>query len=137
MLAAGTWPAAAQTNAPDERTRIHSDGPGSFDMVRHHLVYQDHVRVDNPGMKLTCAWLAADLPYPTNPNRHILAMTNVVMDLIGKPDKGTNGGAGLMNDPNQNWHVTSDQAEYDLQVVGTTTNEIVTATGNAIAKSER
>ena len=137
MLAAGAWPAGAQTNAPDERTRIYSDGPGSFDMVRHHLVYQDNVRVDNPEMKLTCAWLAADLPRPGNPDKHILARTNVVMDLTGEPGKGTNGGAGLLDDTHQNWHVTSDQAEYDFHVAGTATNETVTATGHAVAKSDK
>ena len=137
LLAAGLRPAAAQTNAPDERTHIHSDGPGSFDMVRHHVTYQDNVRVDNPGMKLTCAWLAADLPLPNNPDKHILARTNVVIDLTGEPGKGTNSGAGLLDDTHQNWHVTGDQADYNFRVTGTATNEIVTVTGHAVAKSDK
>jgi lipopolysaccharide export system protein LptA len=135
LLASTRW-LTAQTNAPDGRTDIHAD-QGYFDMDHYRTVYEGHVRVDNPEMKLTCAWLAADLPHNNNSGRHILALTNVVIDLDGGRDRSTNLVSGLPNDQEQKWHVTSDQAVYDYHVAGTVTNATVTINGHARAESDK
>jgi lipopolysaccharide export system protein LptA len=113
-----TTAARAQVGDSD----IHSD-TGSFYTDTHRTIYAGHVRVDDPKMKLTCAWLVADLPYGTNSSRHIVATTNVVMDMTA----GTN----------QAWHVVCDTAVYDFRMLGAATNEIVTLTGHARAESEK
>jgi lipopolysaccharide export system protein LptA len=136
LLTVGRLGAWAQTNAPGERIHIHSDH-GSFDAVKYRTIYVGHVRADHPEMKLTSAWLAADLPHNKNPDRHMIATTNVVIDLLGKQGKTTNGAAGLMDDQNQKWHVTGDQAVYDYHLQGSETNETVTISGHAIAQSEK
>ena len=111
----------AQTNAPATpraTTRIDSDSV-DFDMNTNArtATYLGHVRVDDPQMKLTCAWLLADLPQGGGHINHIVAETNVVIDFAD--DKG------------QTNHATSDKAVYDYNVQGTVTNETVTLTGNA------
>jgi lipopolysaccharide export system protein LptA len=121
LLAVGQM-GAAQTNSPDVLGNIHSDS-GTFSLVGARAIYQGNVHADNPRMKLTCAWLVADLPHDNKPDRHVVATTNVVVDLSG----GTN----------QSWHVTSDQAVYDFKLAGGVTNEIVTASGNAKAESDK
>jgi lipopolysaccharide transport protein LptA len=109
----------AQTNAPAAPrapTRIYSDSV-DFDMNTNArtATYRGHVRVDDPQMKLTCAWLVADLPESGHMN-HIVAETNVVIDFTD--DKG------------QTNHATSDKAVYDYNVQGAATNETVTLTGH-------
>jgi lipopolysaccharide export system protein LptA len=113
---------AASARAQVGDTDIRSDTAG-FSTDSHRSIYEGHVRLDDPKMKLTCAWLVADLPSGTNYSRHIVATTNVVMDLTG----GTNG----------TWHVTCDQAVYDFKLLGGSTNETVTLTGHARAESEK
>ena len=109
----------AQTNipaAPRAPTRIDSDSV-DFDMNTNarKATYRGHVRVDDPQMKLTCAWLVADLPESGHMN-HIVAETNVVIDFTD--DKG------------QTNHATSDRAVYNYDVQGAVTNETVTLTGH-------
>ncbi len=136
LLAAGALAARAQTNAPDVFIRIHSDS-GTYDFIHRRPVYLGHVRVNHPSMKLTCDWLAADLPNTNRPDTFILAKTNVVIDLIGGKGRTTNGTPGMTDDQGQNWHVTSDQAVYLKHLQGAVTNETVTASGHAIAKSDK
>jgi lipopolysaccharide transport protein LptA len=100
--------------APRAPTRIDSDRV-DFDTTARRAVYQGHVRVDDPQMKLTCAYLIADLPVGGHVN-HIVAETNVVIDFTD--DKG------------QTNHATSDKAVYDYGVQNGVTNETVTLTGH-------
>jgi lipopolysaccharide export system protein LptA len=107
----------AQTNAPvapRAPTQIYSD-MGFFNT--NQAIYYGHVRVDDPQMKLTCAWLVADLPQGGQRVNYIVAETNVVIDFT--------------NDKGQTNHATSDKAVYNYNVQGAVTNETVTLTGNA------
>jgi lipopolysaccharide transport protein LptA len=117
---ANVWALRAQTNAPAEPhlTQIDSDSV-DFDMNTNArtATYIGHVRVDDPQMKLTCAWLLANLPQDGGHISHIVAETNVVIDFTD--DKG------------QTNHATSDKAVYNYNVQGAVTNETVTLTGNA------
>jgi len=117
---ANVWALPAQTNAPTVSrapTRIDSDSV-DFDMNTNArtATYLGHVHVDDPQMKLTCAWLLADLPQGGGRVNHIVAETNVVIDFTD--DKG------------QTNHVTGDKAVYDYSVQGAVTNETVTLTGH-------
>ena len=113
--------APAQTNAgqpvaPNSRTLIQSDGPADFDLNAHTVVYRDHVRLDNPEMKLRCDWLQADMPQAGGHITNVVAMTNVVIDTVdssGKP-----------------MHATSDKAVYAYAVQNGETNETLTLSGN-------
>jgi lipopolysaccharide transport protein LptA len=123
MMAVTTGTAAraqSNTNAapqpPRVPTRIDSDSV-DFDMNGRTAVYRGNVRVTDPEMKLTCAWLVADLPQSGGRVNHIVAETNVVIDATD-----TKG---------QAIHATSDKAVYDFQVKDSVTNETVTLTGNA------
>jgi lipopolysaccharide export system protein LptA len=145
LLAGGRLGAGAQTNAPDENLHILSDH-GSFDPIGHRAIYDGHVRVNHPEMKLTSEWLVADLPKPKNPDRHFVATTNVVIDLKAtngmagvktEPGKATNGVAAAKDDQIQNWHVTGDRADYKFHLQDTVTNETVTISGHAKAQSEK
>lgn len=136
MLAVGRLTGSAQTHAPEVLTVIHSDSfAGS--LLSHHTLYTGHVRVDHPGMKLTCEWATTDSPTTNSPDTIIVARTNVVIDLAGKTGTNTNGAAGMTGVGNQSWHVTSDQAVYTNHPAGTVTNETLTISGHAIAKSEK
>jgi lipopolysaccharide transport protein LptA len=113
----------AQTNAnvaasSESRppTRIQSDSV-DFDMNGRRAVYHGNVRVDDPQMKLTCAYLIVDLPPDAGHPNHIIAETNVVIDFTDA--KG------------QTMHATSDKAVYIYEVQNGVTNETVTLTGNA------
>ena len=111
----------AQTNAPGAPpaprapTRISSES-GDFDLNGHQAIYRGRVRVDDPEMKLTCAWLVADVPPAGGRPNHIVAETNVVIDFTD--EKG------------QTNHATSDKAVYVYSEQGGVTNETVTLTGN-------
>jgi len=115
-------PASATTNSPDATrpprapTRIDSDNSADFDLNGHQAIYRGHVRVDDPEMKLTCAWLVADVPPAGGHPSHIVAETNVVIDFTD-----TKG---------QTNHATSDKAVYLYNVQNGVTNETVTLTGN-------
>jgi lipopolysaccharide transport protein LptA len=105
----------AQTNVPAAPTWIDSDS-AVFDRDGHQATYRGHVRVRDPGMKLYCEWLVVDLPQAGGRVNHIVAETNVVIDLAD--EKG------------QTNHATSNRAVYDYAVQGLVTNETVTLTGN-------
>ena len=113
--------AHAQTNTPGvlptprAPTLINSES-ADFDLNGHQGIYHRHVRVDDPEMKLTCAWLVADVPQAGGHPNHIVAETNVVIDFTD-----TKG---------QTNHVTSDKAVYLYNVQNGVTNETVTFTGN-------
>ena len=114
-------PASATTNSPDATRpprapkRIDSDS-ADFDLSGHQAIYRGHVRVDDPEMKLTCAWLVADVPQAGGHPNHIVAETNVVIDFTD-----TKG---------QTNHATSDKAVYLYNVQNGVTNDTVTLTGN-------
>jgi len=101
---------------PRTPTQIDS-ASGFFDGNGHKAVYCGNVRVSDPEMKLTCAWLVVDLPQSGGRVSHIVAQTNVVIDATDS--KG------------QTMHATSDKAIYSFQVKDSVTNETVTLTGNA------
>ncbi len=103
--------------APRSTTLIEADGPADFDLAGRRVIYHDHVRVDDPAMKLSCEWLAADLPQTGGRVTNIVAETNVVIDATD--DKG------------QKMHATGDRAVYVYHVQDGITNETVTLTGNA------
>ena len=101
---------------PRTPTQIDS-ASGFFDGNGHKAVYCGNVRVSDPEMKLTCAWLVVDLPQSGGRVSHIVAQTNVMIDATDS--KG------------QTMHATSDKAIYSFQVKDSVTNETVTLTGNA------
>lgn len=121
--AVGEILALVTTNAPAPKpqshpeTLIQADGPADFDLGGRRVVYHEHVRVDSANMKLTCEWLAADLPQTGNRVTNIVAETNVVVDATD--EKG------------QKMHATGDKAVYVYNVENGVTNETVTLTGNA------
>jgi lipopolysaccharide export system protein LptA len=116
----------AQTNTLDTLstsrglTQITAES-GDFDLAgreaTYRATYRGHVRVDDPQMKLTCEQLVADLPQAGGHPSHIVAETNVVIDLT--------------NEKGQTNHATSDKAVYLYNVQNGVTNETVTLTGNA------
>ncbi len=109
----------AQTNAPveppaDQQTDI-TAAHGRFDGIKYQMVYEGNVLVQDPKVKLTCEKLIVDLQkdggHPTN----ILALTNVVVDVLD--EKG------------QTNHVTANRATYTYTVANATTNEMITFDG--------
>ena len=84
--------------------------------TRTWSTYHGNVRVIGPDMKLTCDLLTADLPETGGRINHIVAETNVVVDL--KNSKG------------QAVHATSQMAVYDYSVKDGMTNETITLAGN-------
>ena len=114
-------PAATNANVvlppkPRPPTRIEADGPADFDLTGRRMIYRNHVRVDDPEMKLSCEWLTADLPQDGGHVTNIVAETNVVIDFTD--DKG------------QPYHATGDKVVYFYQVQGGVTNETITLTAN-------
>ena len=117
ILALVTTNAPALKPQPRPETRIEAEGPADFDLAGRRVIYHEHVRVDSPNMKLSCEWLAADLPQTGGRVTNIVAETNVVIDATD--DKG------------QQMHATGDKAVYVYGVENGVTNETVTLTGNA------
>ncbi|HXR46926.1 MAG TPA: LptA/OstA family protein [Candidatus Limnocylindrales bacterium] len=117
ILALVTTNAPAPKPQPRPETLIEADGPADFDLAGHKVIYHEHVRVDSTNMKMSCEWLAADLPQTGGRVTNIVAETNVVIDATD--DKG------------QKMHATGDQAVYVFSVENGVTNETVTLTGNA------
>jgi lipopolysaccharide transport protein LptA len=117
--------ALAQTNVaavkpPPAPTQINSDA-AEFDLAKHHAVYHGHVRVDDPKVKLTCAWMLMDLPESGGHISHALAETNVVINFL--------------NDKGETNHATADKAVYSYNVQGVVTNELITLTGSPKVES--
>jgi lipopolysaccharide export system protein LptA len=108
---------ASSTNTTSQLrlTDIYSDD-GFYDGNAHTVIYHGNVRVIGPDMKLTCDLLTADLPESGGHINHIVAETNVVVDV--KDSKG------------QTVHATSQKAVYDYSVKDGVTNETVTLTGS-------
>jgi lipopolysaccharide export system protein LptA len=118
LSAAPATTAVAGTNVPAKPrapTVITSDA-ADFDMNIRQGIYRGHVVVQDPDVKLTCAWLVIDLPDSGSHLNHVLADTNVVVDFTD--EKG------------QTYHVTAARAVYDYKVVNTETNETVTFSGS-------
>ncbi len=116
MPAATNTTHVVQPPKPRPPTRIEADGPADFDLTGRRMIYRDHVQVDDPEMKLSCEWLAADLPQDGGRVTNIVAETNVVIDFTD--EKG------------QPYHATGDKAVYFYQLQGGVTNETITLTGN-------
>src|ERR1017187_4819032 len=114
-------PASATTNSPvvalptRPPPRIDSDS-ADFDLVARTATYRGYVRVDDTEMKLTCAWLVADVRQAGGRPNRIVAETNVVIDFTD-----TKG---------QTNHATGDKAVYIYSEQGGVTNKTVTLTGN-------
>ncbi len=106
----------ATTPTPRPPTRIEADGPADFDLISRRMIYRDHVRVDDPELKLHCEWLAADLPQDGRHVTNIVAETNVVIDFAD--EKG------------QPYHATGDKLVYHYHAQAGVTNETITLTGN-------
>lgn len=115
LASLGGW-AQAQSNAPAATTptQINSDA-ADFDMNTHQAVYRGRVKVVDPQVKLTCEWLAVDLPTAGEHLSRVQAETNVVIDFTDA--KG------------QTYRVTSAKAVYEYKAEGVETNETVTFTG--------
>ena len=106
---------ASKPQPPRQLMRIESDSL-DVDLTARKAAHHGHVRVDDPEMKLTCEDLTADLPQDGGQINHIVAETNVVIDVTD--EKG------------QTMHATGDRMVYDYTVQNGTTNETVTLTGN-------
>jgi len=117
MPAATNATQVAQPVKPLPLTLIEAEGPADFDLTGRRVIYHEHVRVDSPEMKLSCEWLAADLPQGGGHVTNIVAETNVVIDATD--DKG------------QKLHATGARAVYAYAVQNGATNETVTLTGSA------
>jgi lipopolysaccharide transport protein LptA len=121
MAVLGCLMAHAQTNmptvppAPRAPMLIHADS-ADFDLSGHQGIWRGHVRVDDPQMKLSCEKLVADLPQTGGHLNHIVAETNVVIDLTD--EKG------------QTNHATGDKAVYLYSEQDGATNKTATLTGN-------
>ena len=120
ILALVTTNAPAPKPQPRPETLIEADGPADFDLAGHKVIYHEHVRVDSPNMKMSCEWLAADLPQTGGRVTNIVAETNVVIDATD--DKG------------QKMHATGEKVVYVYNVQDGVTNETVTLTGNGKAE---
>lgn len=96
---------------------INSDGPADFDLNGHLATFRDNVSVSDPQMKMTCEWLASNLPLQATEHvTNIVAETNVVIDFTD--DKG------------EKTHATGDKAVYHFHVQDGVTNETITLTGD-------
>jgi lipopolysaccharide export system protein LptA len=116
----------AQTNTavvkpPPRAPTLIASERGEFDLNKHKAIYEGHVRVDSPEMKLTCDWLVADLPPAGGRPDHIVCETNVVINFT--------------DERGQTNHVTSDKAVYDYHVQEGVTNETVTFTGHPVIEN--
>jgi lipopolysaccharide export system protein LptA len=112
----------AQTNAssgpnpPAQPTLVNSDS-ADFDLKIRRAIYHGHVLVVDPKLRLSCELLVLDLPQQgAGRLNHVLAETNVIIDFTD--DKGVK------------YHVTSDKAVYQYNVVNSVTNETITFTGH-------
>jgi lipopolysaccharide export system protein LptA len=117
ILALVTTNTPATKSPAHPETLIEAEGPADFDLAGRRVIYHEHVRVDSANMKMTCEWLAADLPQTGNRVTNIVAETNVVVDATD--EKG------------QKMHATGDRAVYIFSVENGITNETVTLMGNA------
>lgn len=108
-------PKAGTTNAPAPAdTEIFCD-KFDYNTKTRVAVYQGHVRVNDPQMKLTGEILTASLPEKGGRPNHIVAETNVIIDFV------ENG---------QQTHATGDKAVYDEKITGAITNAVMELTGN-------
>ena len=73
-----------------------------------------NVHASEPGLNLTCALLTADLPQSGGRVSHIVAETNVVIDVTDAK--------------NQSMHATGDKAVYIYNAQNGVTNETITLT---------
>ncbi len=118
--------AAAQSATPEPSARsrppteIDAD-VADIDLNLHQAVYQGHVQVTDPQMRLTCDWMRVNLPTGGNHLDHVEAKTNVVIN--------------FMDQKGQTNHITAAQAVYDYKVVNLVTNETVTFTGNPVVET--
>lgn len=116
ILAPMTTNAPAEPKPPRGPTVIEADGPADFDLTAREVIYHDHVRVDDPEMKLTCERLTANLPEAGERMTNIVAETNVVIDFSDEKGRPV--------------HATGDKAIYCFRVQDGVTNETVTLSGN-------
>ena len=113
----------AQTGSPSsakpERapTVITSDAV-DFDLNTRLAVYRGNVRVEDPGMTLTCGVLTAKVPERGGKIESIVAEQNVVVEAPDENGRLTHG--------------TCAKLVYTYSVAGSVTNEIVELTGEPL-----
>jgi lipopolysaccharide export system protein LptA len=113
--------ASTSTNhapAPESTTttiQIDAVGPANFNPGEHWMTYQDHVRVTDPEMKLTCEWIRANLPQGGDRITNIVAETNIVINFTDQKGQKT--------------HATGVKLVYFFHVENGVTNETFTLTG--------
>jgi lipopolysaccharide export system protein LptA len=116
VTAGTTARAQSNTNTTPQSLRvkdIYSDS-ADFDGNSHTVTNRGNVRVIASDMKLNCALLITALPESGGRVSHIVAETNVVIDVTDS--KG------------QTAHATGDKAVYNYNVENGVTNETVTLT---------
>ena len=107
---------ATATNTPP--THVFSDGL-IYAMKSGQAIYRNHVRIEDPKMKLRAGILTVQLPPEGSKVSHLgdsVAEENVIIDFIS--EKG---------DTN---HAIGDKAVYKYQVTGNLTNEIMELSGH-------
>jgi len=103
-----------------EETHIRSESV-ELGIQQRTAVYRGNVRLEDPGLQLTCEYLFASIP-ENAPVDRIVAKTNVVIVLLD--DKGLT-----------NW-AYADKAVYTHEVSETATNELVELTGSPRVERE-
>lgn len=86
-----------------------------YDGNAHQIIYYDDVLATNASLRMTCAWLAIDMPSTGNPT-NIVAETNVVMNFTDQK-----GQTNLL---------VADKAVYSYSLANSVTNETITFTGH-------
>ena len=119
LLAFGVGVGWAQTNSPalkmDSTNKMVIQAKTAYyDNNTHETIFIGDVRVNDPKIKLQCERLAVILPQKSEHLSHLLAETNVVIDMI---------------DDGQTRHLTAHKATYEYSVVNAVTNETVVFTG--------
>ena len=119
LLSFGAGAGWAQTNAPalkmaPANKMVIQSKTAYYDNNTHETIFLDDVRVNDPKIKLQCERLAVIIPQKGEHLSHLVAETNVVIDMI---------------DDGQARHLTAHRATYEYRVVNSVTNETVVFTG--------
>ena len=117
----------AQTNAPAKKpvarggnTTILADH-GEFELLGRRMVYTGHVHINDPDMKLQCAKITATMPSGSGHPNRIVAESTEAEPIVSND---------VLDDHGETNHVTGHLAVYEYTLIGGTTNETVTVTGD-------
>ena len=116
----------AQNNSPPpvqlgSASTVITNDTVEFDLKTRVAVYRGNVRVEAPGMVLTCDLMTAKVPESGGRIESIVAEHNVVIDATDEKGRVTHG--------------TCDKLVYTYTVVGSVTNETVVLTGHPLLKN--